>query len=181
MQKWHFWGLWHSPLTSDPTHLWLPSPHLLLQSPSRCCSQRPHVPPSTLRLHTPYPLPTSSSCPPSRVDGQDGFKFPGISLRERGLGWLLLVPMATPLVGMEQEDPGGPLGGGVGFFQLLGCFQPPHGPACPPGRWGGNLLEEGPIEAVNLSIYLTLNFNLKINLNGINPFSRRCFKVFLPH
>lgn len=91
--------------------------------------------------------------------------------------------MATPLVGMEQEDPGGPLGGGVGFFQLLGSFQPPHGPAYPPGRWGGNLLEEGPIEskAVNLSIYLTLNFNLKINLNGINPFSRRCFKVFLPH
>lgn len=36
-------------------------------------------------------------------------------------------------------------------------------------------------KAVNLSIYLTLNFNLKINLNAINPFSHRCFKVFLPH
>lgn len=27
--------------------------------------------------------------------------------------------MATPFVGREQEDPGGPLGGRVGFFQLL--------------------------------------------------------------
>ena len=157
----------YPPMALIPTSS-LPIPFLMLLTTSTSPSL--HLPSGCTPL-TPYP-PVLATHPPGWTPRMASSSL-GSDSRKEDLdesSW-------SPWLPLWRGGTGGSRGGlwvEEWVLSAPATWQPPHGPACPPGRWGGNLLEEGPMESkvVNLSIYLTFNFNLKINLNAINLFSQ---------